>query len=132
MHRLHVVIHAVASKLNLIFFIFVVPTPDNINVTVISTQTVGQSLTLQCSVNTVRGITSRVDIVWSSNGIDLRRIEGADVNFTSGILVTYTDYYNAFQLNTSDDGRVYQCKVFVNTSPPLTADDNTTLNVNGQ
>ena len=108
------------------------PTPDNINVYVVSNQTVGQSLTMQCGVTSVRGITSRVDIVWSSNGVELRRIEEANVSFTTDSTVTYTDYYNAWQLNTSDDGRVYQCAVFVNTSPPLMADDNITLDVTGQ
>ena len=108
------------------------PTPDNINVYVISNQTVGQSLTMQCGVTSVRGITSRVDIVWSSNDVELRRIEGANVSFTSDSTVTYMDYYNAWQLNTSDDGRVHQCAVFVNTSPPLRTDANITLDVNGQ
>ena len=42
-----------------------------------NTQTVGQSLTLQCEVTTVRGITSRVDIVWSSDGTVLRRMNDA-------------------------------------------------------
>ena len=91
----------------------------------------GQSLTLQCEVTTVRGITSRVDIVWSSNGLELNRTEGVNINFTSDSSVTYTDYYDVVQLNTSDDGRVYQCEVFVNTSPPLMADGNVTLDVNG-
>ena len=102
-----------------------------VNITVISDQTVGQSLTLESSITTVRGITSRVDIVWNSNGEELRRIMGANVSFTSDSLITYTDYYNAFQINTSDDGRVYQCTVFVNASPPLMADGNMTLDVNG-
>ena len=110
---------------------YLVPTPNTVNVTVISTQAVGQPLTLECNITTVRGITSRVDIVWSSNGEELRRIKGAIVSFTSDSLVTYTDYYNALQLNTSDDGRVYQCKVFVNTTPPLMDDDNITLDVTG-
>ena len=108
------------------------PTPDSINVNVISNQTVGQSLTLQCSVTAVRGITSRVDIVWSSNGVELRRIEGVNVSFTSDTLVTYTDHYTALQLNTRNDGRVYQCAVLVNTIPSLMADDNITLDVNGE
>ena len=116
---------------NVIFgILYLVPTPDIVNVTVISTQIVGQPLSLECSITTVRGITSRVDIVWSSNGIELRRTEGAN-SITSDISVTYTDYYNALQLNTSDDGRVYQCEVFVNTSPPLMVDDNITLDVTG-
>ena len=102
-----------------------------VNITVISNQTVGQSLTLESSITTVRGITSRVDIVWSSNGEELRRIKGANVSFTSDSLVTHTDYYTAFQLNTSDDGRVYQCAVLVNKTPPLMADGNITLDVNG-
>ena len=82
-------------------------------------------------MTTVRGITSRVDIVWSSNGIDLRRTEGVNGSFTSHSSVTYTDYYNALQLNTSDDDRVYQCEVSLNTIPPRMADGNITLDVTG-
>ena len=113
------------------YVLFLVPTPDSVNVTVISTQTVGQPLALECSINTVRGITSRVDIVWISNGVELSRTEGVNVSFTSDSLVTYTEYYNAFQLNTSDNNRLYQCQVFVNTSPLLMADDSVTLDVTG-
>ena len=91
----------------------------------------GQPLTLECTVTTVRGITSRVDIVWSSNGSELQRIEGASVNFTSDSLETYTVIYDAMQLNTSDDDRVFQCEVVVNTSPPLMVVDNITLDVIG-
>ena len=100
-------------------------------VNVPSNQTVGQSLTLESSITTVRGITSRVDIVWSSNGSELKRVKGANVSFTSDSAVTYTDYYDALQLNTSDDGRVYQCEVLVNVIPPLTATENVTLDLSG-
>ena len=110
---------------------YIVPPPGTVTMAIISTQIVGQSLTLQCNATTVRGITSRVDIVWSSNGVQLRKIKGANVSFISDSLVTYTDYFNAFQLNTSDDGTVYQCEVFVNTNPLLMADNNITLDVNG-
>ena len=109
----------------------VVPVPDTVNITAISAQTVGQPLTLQCTIATVRGITSRVDIVWSSNGSELKRIKGANVSFMSDSAVTYTAYYDALQLNTSDDGRLYHCEVFVNTSPPLMANGNITLDVTG-
>ena len=112
-------------------YLHLVPFPDMVSITVISNQTVGQSLTLESSITTVRGITSRVDIVWRSNGVELRRIEGVNVSFASDSSVTYTDYYNVFQLNTSDDGRVYQCESFVNTSPPLKADGNFILDVTG-
>ena len=46
-------------------------------VTALNIQTVGQSLTLECTVTAVRGITSRVDIIWSRNGRELERIEGS-------------------------------------------------------
>jgi len=108
-----------------------VPTPDIVNLTTIGDQTVGQSLTLECRVETVRGITSRVDIVWSSNGSELQRIEEVNVNLLFDNLVVYTDYYDILQLNTSDDGRVYQCEVFVNTSPSIVANDNITLDLTG-
>ena len=111
--------------------LYLVPAPDTVNVAVISNQTVGQALTLECNVTTVRGIISRVDIVWSSNGSELKRIEGASVSLTSDSLETYTVIYDAMQLNTSDDGRVFQCEVLVNTNPPLMADDNITLDVTG-
>ena len=92
---------------------------------------VSQPLTLECYATTVRGITSRVDIVWSSNGVQLKRIEGVNGSLISDNTVTYTDYYNVFQLNTSDDGTIYQCEVLVNLSPPLMIDGNITLDVTG-
>ena len=90
----------------------------------------GQSLTLQCEVTTVRGITSKVDIVWSSNDIVLRRINDTIATTMDNSLV-YTDSYNISQLSTTDDGRVIQCEVVINASPPVMATDSITLNVMG-
>ena len=95
-----------------------------------NTQTVGQSLTLQCEVTTVRGITSRVDIVWSSDGTVLRRINDTTATTMDNSLV-YTDSYTISQLSTTDDGRVIQCEVVINTSPSVIASDNITLDVTG-
>ena len=106
------------------------PIPDSVNIAVMSTQTVSQPLTLECNVTTVRGITSRVDIVWSSNR-ELKRTKGMNGTLTSDNLVAYTDSYDAVQINTSDDGRVYVCEMFVNTSPPVIVDGNTTLDITG-
>ena len=100
-------------------------------VVVINTQIVGQSLTLQCDIITVRGITSRVDIIWSSNGSELKRVEGVNGSFVSNDSVVYLHSFDILQLNTSDDGRVYQCAVFVNTNPIVLNDDNITLDLTG-
>ena len=94
-------------------------------------QTVGQSLTLQCEVTTVRGITSRVDIVWSSNGTEVDRMNDVSSTTMDNSLV-YTDSYIISQLSTTDDGRVIQCKVVINTSPSVMASDNITLDVTGK
>ena len=100
-------------------------------VTTSNTQTVGQSLTLQCEVTTVRGITSRVDIVWSSNGTELERMNNASSTTMDNSLV-YTDSYTLSQLSTTDDGRAIQCEVVINTSPSVMASDSITLDVMGK
>ena len=107
-----------------------VPSP-NVTVTASNTQIVGQSLTLECSVTTVRGITSRVDIIWSSDGRELERMEGVNVSSTTDNSVVYTDTYNISQLSTTDEDREYQCEVVINTSPSVMANDSVTLDVMG-
>ena len=96
-----------------------------------NTQTVGQSLTLQCEVTTVRDITSRVDIVWSRDGTVLRRINDTTATIMDNSLV-YTDSYNISQLSTTDDGRVIQCEVVINISSSVMASDSITLDVTGE
>ena len=109
---------------------FSVPTPT-VSVTSPNNQTVGQPLILQCEVTTVRGITSRVDIVWSSNDTELQRMDNVVLSPINDSLV-YMDTYNNPLLNTTDDGRVIQCEVVINVSPSVTAKDNITLDVTGK
>ena len=100
-------------------------------VTTSNTQIVGQSLTLQCKVTTVRGITSRVDIVWSSDGTVLRRINDTTATTMNNSLA-YTDSYTISPLSTTDDGRVIQCEVVINGNPPIHDGDNIALKVIGE
>ena len=76
-------------------------------------------------MTTVRGITSRVDIVWSSNGLELEILNGS----TSNNSTIYTSTYTIPQLSTTDDGKVYQCEVVINTSPLVMATGSVTLDV---
>ena len=93
----------------------------------------GQSLTLQCEVTTVRGITSRVDIVWSNvnDSTELNRTVGITLN-TIGDSQMYTHSYTIPQLSTADDGTVIQCEVGINTSPSVMDTDSITLDVTGE
>ena len=109
---------------------FSVPTPT-VNVTAPNTQRVSQSLILQCEVTTVRGITSRVDIVWSSNGTDLERTNNVSSTKMHNSLA-YTNSYTISKLNTTDDGRVIQCEIVINTSPSVMATNNVIMNVTGE
>ena len=79
----------------------------------------------------MRGITSRVDIVWSSNGTELERMNNVSSTTMDNSLV-YTDSYTISQLSTSDDGRVIQCEVVINTSPSVVTRDSITLDVTGE
>ena len=109
---------------------YVVSTPT-VSVTAPNTQTVGQSLTLQCEVTTVRGITSEVDIVWSSDSIELNRTDNIS-SITMDNSLVYTDSYTISQLSTDDEGRDYWCEVVINSDPTITNYANAKLDVSGK
>ena len=114
-----------------ILLLFTAVSTPTVSVTALSTQTVGQSLTLQCDVTTVRGITSRVDIVWSSGGMELEKINSVSSTTMNNSLV-YTQSYTISQLSTTDGGRVIQCEVVINTSPSVMATGSVTLDMTGE
>ena len=91
----------------------------------------GQSLTLQCNVTTVRGITSRVDIVWSSDGTEFERMNGVSSTTMDNSLV-YTDSYTISPLSTTDEGRVIQCEGIIQSTPSQSNTNTLTPDVTGQ
>ena len=116
--------------LTLPFYICLVPNPT-VSVIAPNTQIVGQSLTLQCEVTTVKGITNGADIVWSSGGMELERMNNVSSTTMDNSLV-YTHSYTISQLSTTDDGRVIQCKVVINASPSVMATGSITLDITGE
>ena len=94
-------------------------------------RTVNQTVLLQCEVTAVRGITSRVEIVWSSGDAELQRMNVTEIIVDNSDVV-YADMYRTPRLNTTDDNKVIQCQVVINTTPPVIASGNTTLNVIGE
>jgi len=109
-----------------------VPDSANVTLTAPNTQTVGNQLILECSITTIKGITSRIDIEWSIGNTILQKIEGINVTFTASNFVVYENNYTILQVSTLDDGRVYQCKMIINTNPELIATDNITLDATGK
>jgi len=119
-------------QLSLCVFVSV-PSP-NVTVNPLSNQIVGQSLTLECNVTAVRGITSRVDIIWrrDDGAEELNRTNNTSPTMMPGSLV-YTSTYTISQLSTTDDGREYQCVVVINTSPDgVMANGSIMLDVTGK
>ena len=111
-------------------FFFLVPTPSE-TLTAPNTQIVGQSLTLECSVITVRGITSRMDMMWRRNGKVVHIKEGVSANFTTKDTIVHTDLYTITQLNTSDDLAMYQCDAVINTYPKIITSRLVILDITG-
>ena len=118
------------SILNLSLIFTTAPIPT-VYIVSPGTQIVGHPLKLQCNGTTVRGITSRVDIVWSSGGTVLQRINNVSSTMMSNSLV-YINSYTISQLSTTDDERVIQCEVVINTSPLVMAGNSISLNVIGK
>ena len=107
---------------------YIVPTPA-VTVSVPNILTTGQSLTLDCSIVAVRGITSRVDVVWYDNGVQVRRMDNITASIINGIAVVYTDSLNISSLTRQHDGRVYSCEAIINSEPLTTAFSSIRLNV---
>ena len=113
-----------------VFSVSLVPVPT-VTINAPNNQRVSQSLTLQSSFTTVRGITSRVDIVWSSNGAELKRIMGA-MSSENDNTELYEDTYDIPLLSTADDGRVIQCEILIMSIPSIVVVKNVTLDVSGK
>jgi len=93
--------------------------------------TFGDPLTLDCSVTAVRGISSSVNIIWTTEGLELRRVDNitADVVNDSAI---YTDSFEISSLSEIDDGREYQCTVMINATQPINSSDQFILTFPGE
>ena len=103
----------------------------NVMMTTLNEQIVGQPLMLECVMSTPRGINSRVDIVWTRDGVEVERINDVSSNFSSSEVVVYTNIYTIPLLGTYDDDVVYECEVIINSSSPFRIKNNIILDVIG-
>ena len=97
-------------------------------ITAPDTQIVGQSLELKCSGNIMRGITSKVDIVWGSDASELNRTDKVNLTLTESNSFTYMNTYTIEQLSTSDKDRIYYCELVINSHIPVVVNDSILLN----
>ena len=97
-------------------YCILVPAPD-VSVAALKQQTFSDSpLKLECNVTTVRGITSRVDILWLANGRIIRRINDSLSSLVNNS-VLHRDVYDVS--NVGDGVTEYQCHGVINGSPTV-------------
>ena len=91
-------------------------TPNNINLTT------GQSLTMECTIVAVLGISSTLDIVWYVDGltVEVRRVDNIiAMSIISSTAAVYRDSYVISSLTTQHNGRLYSCQAVINDEPLL-------------
>ena len=93
--------------------------------------TVGDPLTLDCTVTAVRGISSSVDIIWTTGGRVVRREYNIMADIENDYAI-YTDSFEISSLSAIDNGREYQCTVVINTYQPVYSSDQITLMFSGE
>ena len=88
--------------------------------------TIGDPLTLDCTVTAVRGISSSVDIIWTTGGRVVRRVDNITADIENDYAI-YTDSFEISSLSAIDNRREYQCRVVINASQPVYSSDQITL-----
>ena len=88
--------------------------------------TIGDPLILDCTVIAVRGISSSVDIIWTTEGSVVKRVDNitADIENDNAI---YTDSFEISSLSAIDNRRIYQCTVVINANQAVYNSNQITL-----
>ena len=86
----------------------------NMKITATNNPTIYQPLILQCVATIVRGITSTVDIIWTTGDTQVRRVNNVTASSNINSTSVYSDSFTTPPLNISDIGSVYQCEVLIN------------------
>ena len=113
---------------NVLLFLYAVPAPI-VNISVPNNLTTGQPVTMNCTIVVVRGISSRVDIVWYSGLRQVRRVNNATASMLNGTAAVYRDSFSIHSLSTQYDGRAYSCDAIINSDPLVVASSSVTLNI---
>ena len=100
-------------------------------VTTLDDQVLGDPLTLDCTVITVIGISSAVDIIWSVDGKTVRIVNDTSATISNNSAI-YTDSLVLPELTVLDNGRTYQCTVVINKNPPTNSSGSMMLDFPGK
>ena len=102
-----------------------------IEATANNTPEIYQPLILQCTATTVRGITSTVDIIWTTGNTQVRRVNNVTASSNINSSSIYNDSFIIPSLNVSDIGSVYECEVVINSVLLTRAKTSFTISIPG-
>ena len=117
-------------KINFHVIIFIDPIVS-VEIMAVSIPSIDQPLVLQCTFTIVRGITSTVDIIWTTGNTQVKRVNNvtasSNINFSS----IYNDSFIISSLNVSDIGSVYECEAVINSVVPIAAKTDFNISIPG-
>ena len=79
----------------------------------------------------MRGITSTVDIIWTTGNTQVRRVNNVTASSNINSSSIYNDSFIIPSLNVSDIGSVYECEVVINSVLPTGARTYFTISIPG-
>ena len=85
----------------------------NFELTATSFPVIFQPLILQCTATIVRGITSTVDIIWTTGNTQVRRVNNVTASSNTYSSSIYNDSFIIPSLKFSDIGNVYECEALI-------------------
>ena len=106
---------------NLCMFTTYIDPIVTIKVTIVDYPTIYQPLILQCTATIVRAITSTVDIIWTTNNTQVRRVNNVTASSNINSSSIYNDSFIIPSLNLSYIESVYECEVLINLVLPTSA-----------
>ena len=118
----------------ILIYFCLVSLPD-VEIKILTTPRVGEPLTLECIVTTMKDIVFRVDIEWRDYFYTrLSNMEGVDVEHvaTDDQTERRTFRYRVPQLNTNQNSNVFHCTGIINTDPPLSRTSMVIISANGE
>ena len=92
---------------------------------------IGDPLILNCTATAVRGISNSVNIIWTTGGIELRRVDNITAEIVNNAAI-YTDTFEISLLSVFDNGREYRCAVMINATQLIYSSDQFEINFPGK
>ena len=100
----------------------------NFELTAANLPTIDQPLILQCTATIMKGITSTVDIIWTTGNAQVRRVNNVTASSNTYSQSIYNDSFIIPSLKFSDIGNVYECEILIYSTR---ARDNYTIPIPG-